>query len=217
MNSKKEGNMHIPDGFLDAKTFSAFGFISALGVGIAIKNTHKKLGEKQVPMVGVLAAFIFAAQMLNFPVAGGTSGHFVGGTLAAILLGPSAGILIMSTILIIQCLIFQDGGLTALGANIFNMGIIGAAVGYYIYRILKTLIRNTFISAFISGWISVVLGASFCAIELSISNTCPLKVALPAMASIHALIGIGEGLITAFVLSFISKVRPDLLELYKTQ
>jgi cobalt/nickel transport system permease protein len=207
--------MHIPDGFLDTKTWVTLGVISAGTVGLALRKASKRVGEKQIPMMGVLAAFIFAAQMLNFPVAGGTSGHLMGGVLAAILLGPLAGVLIMAIVLIIQCLIFQDGGLTALGANIFNMGVIGALVGYYLYLGLSRIVagtRGTFISAFIASWLSIVLAAGVCASELALSGTVPLRVALPAMTGVHGLIGIGEGIITVAVLSLVFKVRPDLLE-----
>ncbi|UCD85880.1 MAG: cobalt transporter CbiM [Deltaproteobacteria bacterium] len=210
--------MHIPDGFLDTKTWVTLGVVSAGTVGLALRKASKKIGEKQIPLMGVLAAFIFAAQMLNFPVAGGTSGHFMGGVLAAILLGPLAGVLIMAIVLIIQCLVFQDGGLTALGANIFNMGIIGALVGYYFYLGLSRMVAGTrgmFIGAFIASWLSIVLAAGACAAELAVSGTVPLKVALPAMAGVHGLIGIGEGLITVAVLSLILKARPDLLETEK--
>jgi len=165
--------------------------------------------------MGITAAFIFAAQMINFPVAGGTSGHFMGGVLAAILLGPFTALLVMATVLIIQCLIFQDGGVTALGANIFNMGIIGAFVGYYIFSVLRKFLKNDkgfFVSAFAAAWLSIVIAAAACSLELSISGTVPLKTSLIAMTGFHALIGIGEGLITVAVLSFIKKTRPDLLE-----
>ena len=210
--------MHILDGFLDAKTWITLTAVSGVIVGIALKQTGKKLGEKQVPMMGITAAFIFAAQMLNFPVAGGTSGHFMGGVLAAILLGPLTAVLIMSTVLIIQCLIFQDGGLTALGASIFNMGLIGSVVGYYIYVGLNKLItssKGNFISAFIAAWLSIILASAACSVELAISGTVPLKTSLIAMVGVHALIGIGEGFITVVVLSFVSKTRPDLLKLEK--
>ncbi len=207
--------MHIPDGFLDTKTWVVTWGISGATVGYAIKKMEKEIDEKKIPLMGVTASFIFAAQMLNFPVMGGTSGHFVGGVLAAILLGPWAGLLVMTTVLVVQCLIFQDGGLTALGANIFNMGIIGSFLGYYIYKWLSTVMSKKagelFVPAFLASWIATVLAASFCAIELSISGTVPLVVSLPAMAGIHALIGIGEGVITVLVLGFIKKVRIDLL------
>jgi len=211
--------MHIPDGFLDLKTWVTLGAVSAGLVGYALKRSSRKLGEKHIPLLGVMAAFIFAAQMLNFPVAGGTSGHFMGGVLAAVLLGPSAGLLVMATVLIVQCLVFQDGGLTALGANVFNMGVIGAMLGYYIYVALNRVMRGNprvlFICSFVAGWLSIVLAASACAVELAISGTVPLGVALPAMAGVHSLIGIGEGLITALVLGFVFKLRPDLLDIEK--
>ncbi len=204
--------MHIPDGFLDLKTWSTLWGVSGVTVGYAIKKVEEA-DEKKVPLMGVTAAFIFAAQMLNFPVMGGTSGHFVGGVLAAILLGPWAGVLVMTTVLVIQCFMFGDGGITTLGANIFNMGIIGSLVGYYIYTFLSRVMKHKgfFVPAFIASWTATVLAASLCAIELSISKTVPLSVSLPAMAGVHALIGIGEGGITLLVLSFIKKVRADLL------
>ncbi len=207
--------MHIPDGFLDTKTWVMMWGISGTTIGYAIKKVEREIDEKKIPLMGVTASFIFAAQMLNFPVMGGTSGHFVGGVLAAILLGPWAGFLVMTTVLVVQCLVFQDGGLTALGANIFNMGIIGSFLGYYIYRWLSTVMsRRTgvlFVPAFFASWIATVLASSFCAIELSISGTVPLALSLPAMVGIHALIGTGEGIITVLVLGFIKKVRIDLL------
>lgn len=213
--------MHIPDGFLDTKTWVTLSVVSGLSVGLAIKKTSNitytedKSGEKQIPMMGVIAAFVFAAQMLNFPVAGGTSGHFMGGVLAAILLGPFSGLLIMATVLIVQCLIFQDGGLTALGANIFNMGVIGAILGYYVYSLISKILKNISISSFVAGWLSIVLASVACAIELAISGTVPLKITLFAMVGVHSLIGVGEGAITALVLNFIQKTRSDLLQLEK--
>lgn len=213
--------MHILDGFLDAKTWISLDVISVGVLAYAIAKANKKVDEKHIPLMGVTAAFIFAAQMLNFPVLGGTSGHFVGGVLAAILLGPLAGTLVMSTVLIVQCLFFQDGGLMALGANIFNMGIVGAVGGYYIYLLLKKFLekikikRGMLVSSFIASWFSVILASACCSIELAISGTVPFKVALPAMVSVHVLIGIGEGLITFFILAFLSRVRKDLLELQK--
>lgn len=210
--------MHIPDGFLDTKTWMALSAVSACVIGISVVRANKKLGEKHIPLMGIMSAFIFAAQMLNFPVAGGTSGHFMGSVLAAILLGPFASILIMSTVLIVQCLVFADGGITALGANIFNMAVIGSLTGYIIYFILhKILIFKTgrLIAVFIAGWCSIVLAASACALELWLSGTIALNIALPAIVGVHALIGIGEGLITVAVINFILTTRPDLLELDK--
>lgn len=208
--------MHIPDGFLDVKTWATLGAVSAVAVGWAAKRAEERMDEKSVPLMGVMAAFIFAAQMVNFPVVAGTSGHFLGGALAAILLGPWRGLLIMTTVLIVQSLIFQDGGLTALGANVFNMGIVGSVGGYYLYVLVEKMFRDrTVIPAFIAAWLSIVLAAAACALELALSGTVPLFAALPAMAGFHALIGIGEGLITVAALGLIAQARPDLLELQK--
>ncbi len=211
--------MHIPDGFLNIATVATTYAVSAGGVGNAVRLANRKLGEKQVPLMGVLAAFIFAAQMLNFPIAGGTSGHLVGAALAAILLGPWASVLIMSCVLIAQCLIFQDGGLLALGANIFNMGIVASFSGYYLYRLVTKLLGNNrrgkLAGGFVGAWVSVLLAAIACAIELALSGASPMGVVLPAMAGIHALIGIGEGLITGAVLSLVLATRADLLQLQR--
>ena len=211
--------MHIPDGFLNVATVATTYAVSAGGIGNAVRIANKKLGEKQVPLMGVLAAFIFAAQMLNFPIAGGTSGHLIGAALAAILLGPWAAVLIMSCVLIAQCLIFQDGGLLALGANIFNMGIVASFSGYYLYRLATSLLgdnkKSKLIGGFLGAWGSVFLASIFCAVELAVSGTSPIGVVLPAMAGLHALIGIGEGLITGAVLSLVLATRADLLQLQR--
>ena len=209
--------MHIPDGFLSMATVATTYAVSAGGIGNAVRMANKKLGEKHVPLMGVLAAFIFAAQMLNFPVAGGTSGHLIGAALAAILLGPWAAVLLMSCVLIAQSLIFQDGGLLALGANIFNMGIIASFGGYYLYRLLTSLFgkerRGRLIGSAVGAWGSVLLASVACAVELAISGVSPIGIVLPAMAGFHALIGIGEGLITVAVLSLVVETRVDLLRL----
>lgn len=211
--------MHIPDGFLNTATMGVTCAVSAGAVSLAVREVGDKLGEKQVPLMGVTAAFIFAAQMLNFPIAGGTSGHFVGAVFAAILLGPWAAVLIMTSVLLLQCFIFQDGGLLALGANILNMGIIAPLVGYYVYKGISTLIgqnRNgMLVGSFAGAWLSVFLAASACAVELWASGSSPLEVAFPAMAGWHAVIGVGEGLITAAALSLVLATRRDLLQLQK--
>jgi cobalt/nickel transport system permease protein len=211
--------MHIPDGFLNVATVATTYAVSAGGVGNAVRVANRKLGEKQVPLMGILAAFIFAAQMLNFPIAGGTSGHLIGAALAAILLGPWAGVLIMSCVLIAQSLIFQDGGLLALGANILNMGIVASFSGYYIYRLVASLMgnsrRGTLVGGFAGAWGSVFLASIVCAVELAVSGVSPMRVVLPAMAGFHALIGIGEGLITGAVLSLVLATRADLLQLQR--
>jgi cobalt/nickel transport system permease protein len=209
--------VHIPDGFLSISTIAVTGAVSAGTVGYSLRAVGRKLKERQVPLMGVLAAFIFAAQMLNFPIAGGTSGHLIGAALAAILLGPWAAVLIMTCVLIVQAFVFQDGGLLALGANVLNMGIIASFVGYYLFRAVTLILgsnrRGLLVGGFTAAWSSVFLASIACAIELAVSGTSPLKVALPAMAGIHALIGIAEGLITVAVLSFILATRADLLEL----
>ena len=211
--------MHIPDGFLNTATAVTTYVVSAGGVGYSIREANRKLGDRHVPLIGVMGAFIFAAQMLNFPVIGGTSGHLIGGALAAILLGPLAGTLIMACVLIVQCLVFQDGGITALGANVFNMGLVACFTGYYLYRAVVSILgesrRSTLVGGFVGAWASVFVASIFCAIELAVSGRSPLGVALPAMAGVHALIGIGEGLITSAVLAFVTATRADLLELQK--
>jgi cobalt/nickel transport system permease protein len=193
---------------------------SAGGLGAAIKMVGKKLGERQVPMMGMMAAFIFAAQMLNFPVAGGTSGHLIGAVLAAILLGPWASIIIMSLVLLAQCLIFKDGGLLALGANIFNMGIVAGLGAYWIYKPLNKLLgeggRGQMVAGFIAAWFSVVAASIACSLELAVSGAVPLGTVLPAMAGVHALIGIGEGLVTVAVLALVRATRADLLQPQKS-
>ena len=206
--------MHIPDGLLDTKTWLTLNVLSAGFLGVSIKKVKDYLDERKVPLMGVVAAFIFAAQMLNFPIGGGTSGHFMGGVFAAILLGPFAGFIVMATVLIIQCFLFMDGGLLALGANIFNMGLIGSVLGYYIYSLIRGIIKNRkgiFIGTFIASWCSIVLAAGVCALELTVSGIVPAGIVIPAMVGVHALIGVGEGLITTAAVSFILTVRPDLL------
>ncbi len=208
--------MHIPDGFLSLVVALIGWVVAVVGIGLALWRSREALGDRQVPLMGVLAAFIFAAQMLNFTVAGGTSGHFVGGALAAILLGPWAGMLVMTTVVAVQALLFQDGGLLVMGANITNMAIIAPLVAYGVYRGVRLLAGEErwglLAGGAVAAWASVVVSATACAIELGFSGTSPIGVALPAMAGIHVLIGIGEGLITLGALALVSVVRPDLVE-----
>jgi cobalt/nickel transport system permease protein len=209
--------MHIPDGFLNVSTLTATAAISAGTIGVAVKVAARKIGEKQVPLMGMLAAFIFAAQMLNFPVAGGTSGHLIGAALCAILIGPWAGVIIMSAVLIAQALIFQDGGLAALGANILNMGVLAVFAAYLIYRITTAIFgdnrRSKLTGAAVAGWSSVMVASLAAAFELAASGLSPFEVVGPAMLGIHALIGIGEGLITVLVVSAVMASRADVLQL----
>ena len=207
--------MHLPDGFLNIGTAAVTYVGSAGALAYAVRRTKETLQERLVPLMGVMGAFIFAAQMINFKVAGGTSGHLLGGALVAILLGPWAGTLVITAVLIVQALIFQDGGLIALGANVFNMGVVGVWSGYATYRLLKRLLpanRMRWVSGFASAWVSVVIASAVAAVELAISGMSPLGVVLPAMALVHMLIGIGEGLITTGVLAFLAATRRDLLE-----
>jgi len=204
--------MHIPNGFLDAKTIAVTSAASAGILTVSLKKTKAYLEDKQIPLISVVAAFVFAAQMLNFPIAAGTSGHFLGAVFAAILLGPWEAFLVMTLVLSIQCFVFQDGGLTALGANIFNMGVVGVFAGFLIYFFLRRLKIKLSISAFIASWASVVMAAGITALELAISGTTPLIQSLTAMVSFHCLIGLGEGFITVAALSVIFMARPDLLK-----
>jgi cobalt/nickel transport system permease protein len=208
--------MHIPDGFLSLPVSLITWAFSLLLIVISLKRVEKDYQEKAVPLMGVCAAFIFAAQMINFPIPGGTSGHLLGGTLAGILLGPWAGSLVMTVVFIVQALLFQDGGLTALGANIFNMGLIGTFGGYYLYKAVRSLFgfsrwRGMAMGTAIAAWASVVMAAFMCSVQLAVSGTVPLQVALFAMLSWHFVIGIGEALITLAAVSYIWRTRPDLI------
>ncbi|MFH1834579.1 MAG: energy-coupling factor ABC transporter permease [Methanobacteriota archaeon] len=207
--------MHLPDGFLTIQLWLPLWIIAAITIVIAVKKTNKALGEKQVPMMGMLAAFIFAGQMLNTPVGGGTSGHMLGGVLAAVFLGPWTASIVMASVFIIQALLFQDGGITALGANIINMGLIGTILGYYIYVMLNKFLKNIPLSAGIAGWIALVLGSLACAIELGLSGTVDMGIAVPAMVSVHMFIGLIEAGITFASVAYVKSRRPDLLELPK--
>jgi len=208
--------MHIPDGFLSVLVSVILWIISIIAVGYALQRVGKDLGERQVPLMGILAAAIFAGQMLNFSVSGGTSGHLMGAAIATILLGPWAGVLVLTCVVSIQALIFQDGGLLALGSNIFNMGIVGVAVSYFAYTTLQKLLGKNkwgiFISGFVAAWLSIFIASLCAALELALSGTSPANIAVPAMGGIHALIGIGEGLITVGALAFLYASRKDLLE-----
>ena len=204
--------LHIPDGFLSLIIALIFWGITIATVGVAISKTNKSLGEKQIPLMGVMAAFIFAAQMLNFPVAGGTSGHFLGGALAALVLGPWAGILVMTAVIAVQGLLFQDGGLLVMGANIFNMGLLTAMIGFGLYRSVIGRSKGVRLAvAGVAAWLAVVASALVASLQLWLSGTSSLQIVVPAMLGVHVLIGIGEAIITVAALSFIEQTRPDLL------
>src|SRR5574341_181127 len=216
--------MHIPDGFLSPVVAIVGWLLAVAAIAYALRQTRWQLGEKQIPLMGVLAAFIFAAQAINFPVAGGTSGHLLGGTLAAIVLGPWAAVLIMTSVIGVQALVFQDGGLLALGFNIVNMGILTAFTGHLIYQVVRKILgegrnrgdasgRPLLVAGAVGAWISVMVGAAATATELALSGASPLRIALPAMAGVHALIGVGEALITVGALAFLYAARRDLLNI----
>jgi len=205
--------MHIPDGLLDTKTIITTSIFSFVAIARALKQVQKNMPPKVVPLMGLAAAFIFVAQMLNFPVVGGTSGHLIGAVLVSVLLGPSAGILVMSIVLVVQCFLFADGGVLALGANIFNMAIVGSVGGYYIYKFITIIIPGIFgkfVGIAFGSWSSTVLASLCCTGEIAWSGTVVWSLGFPAMTSIHMLIGIGEGLITTLVIAAIYRTRPDL-------
>jgi cobalt/nickel transport system permease protein len=207
--------MHIPDGFVSGPVAGVGFALAGVAIGFAVWRANRTLDERFVPLMGVMAAFIFAAQMMNFPVAGGTSGHMLGSTLAVILLGPWAAMIAMTSVVGVQALVFQDGGLAALGANVFNMAVVGCLVGYAVYTVLNRFSRPVpwlrYAAVFAAAWLSVELAAIATSVELALSDTSPLNVALPAMVGVHAAIGVGEGLITVTAVAFVSATRPDLL------
>lgn len=208
--------LHIPDGFLDIPVSIVGWILFIVILAYALRQTREQFGERHTPLMGILAAFVFAAQMINFPVAGGTSGHLLGATLVAIFLGPWAMVIVMTCVVAVQALLFQDGGLLALGFNIVNMGIISGFAGYSVYIGINKLMRWTpsaqLIGTGVGAWVGVMVASIATALELAISGTSPLGIALPAMAGVHALIGIGEGLITVAAIAFVSQTRPDLIE-----
>ena len=209
--------MHIPDGFVNAPTSLAAGAVAAGGVGVSLRRAAQTLQERQAPLAGLVAAYIFAVQMLNFPVAAGTSGHLLGGALAAILVGPWAGALCVSVVLLVQALLFADGGLSALGLNIVNMALVTAWGGYAIFLLLRRALPATrtsvTVSAGVAAGISVVLASLAFVVEYAIGDTGGASVGtvLAAMVGVHTLIGIGEGIITALTVGVVLRVRPDLV------
>ena len=204
--------LHIPDGFLSVTISLICWLVTVIALSFAIARTNRNLGEKQVPLMGIMAAFIFAAQMINFPVAGGTSGHVLGAALAAIVLGPWPAMIVMTAVIAVQALLFQDGGLLAMGANILNMGILPAVIGYGLYRSVLQSSRVVKLAiAGLAGWLSVIAGALSTSIQLWLSGTSNLQIVLLAMLGIHILIGLGEALITVGALAYIFRTRPDLM------
>lgn len=195
-------------------TAAVTGVVGGGGLAFSLGKLRHELGDRAAPLMGVTAAAVFSAQMLNFPVATGTSGHLIGGVLAAVLLGPWAGVVVVSAVLIVQCFLYQDGGVLALGANIVNMALIGSLVGYCIYAPIRRMIagpKGIAVGAVIAAWFSVLLAAIACSFELAASGTFPLRPTLTAMIGVHVLIGVGEAVITGLAIAFVLKTRPDII------
>lgn len=205
--------MHIPDGFLSPQVWAPLTAVSAGAVAYAARRAERDLPLERVPLVGATAAFLFAAQMVNFRVAAGTSGHLLGGVLAAALLGPNAGFIAMTVVLLVQALLFQDGGVTTLGANLLNMGVLGCYFGWGAFTLLSRMTRGRAALPLLgfSAWLSVVAASAACAVELSLSGFVPLRPALAAMIGVHALIGLGEGALTVAAVSLLARWRADLV------
>ncbi|MFC4013353.1 energy-coupling factor ABC transporter permease [Nonomuraea purpurea] len=206
--------MHVPDGFFNAVTSISAGAVAAAGVAVCLRGARRELDDRTAPMAGLVAAFIFAVQMLNFPVAAGTSGHLLGGALAAILVGPYTGVLCMAVVLLVQGVFFADGGLTALGVNITIMGIVTVIVGWAVFRFVAGATRGRVVAAaFLAALISVPVSALVFTLLFWIGGTAPIQVGAvaAAMGGVHVLIGIGEGLITAMTVGAVLAVRPDLV------
>lgn len=209
--------MHIPDGFISGPIAITSGVVALAAVELSAWRASRQL-EKQphiVPLLATTGAFVFAAQMLNFPIGGGTSGHFLGAAAVAALLGPWNACMVMALVLTIQCLLFSDGGLTALGANVVNMGIVASFSGYVVMRLIRAVSPpgrgGYLLAAALGSWISVVCASAACALELAVSGTSPLALVMPAMVGTHAVIAVGEALITTAVLSAVFAARPDIL------
>ena len=208
--------MHIPDGFINATTSLGAGAVTLGGLGVAVRRSAETLEDRQVPLAGLVAAFVFAAQMLNFPVAAGTSGHLIGGVLAAVLVGPWAGALCLAVVLIVQAL-FADGGLTALGLNVLNLAFAAGLGGYLLFlgmrKVLPKSRSSVVLSAGVASGLSVVLAALAFVVEyaLGASVAVPIGTVVGAMVGVHLLIGIGEGIITAMTISAVLSIRPDLV------
>jgi len=209
--------MHIPDGYISGPIAITSGVAAIVVVEVSAWRASRHLEEQphMVPLLATTGAFVFAAQMLNFPIGVGVSGHFLGAAAIAALLGPWNACMVMALVLTIQCLVFNDGGLTALGANIVNMGIVAGFGGYVAMRGIRAISfrgrTGYLIAAGIGSWMSVVLASAVCALELAVSGTSPLAVVMPAMVGTHAIIGVGEALITTAVLSAVLASRPDIL------
>ncbi|MFE0107228.1 energy-coupling factor ABC transporter permease [Streptomyces sp. NPDC059009] len=209
--------MHVPDGFINAPVSAACGVVAAGAVAVSLRGARRELDEKTAPLAGLVAAFIFAVQMLNFPVAAGTSGHLLGGALAVILVGPYTGVLCVSVVLLMQGVLFADGGLTALGVNITDMAVVTTVVAYLVFRGLVKVLprgrRSVTVSAFVASLLSVPAAAVAFTLIYSLGGTTDVSIGkvATAMIGVHVLIGIGEAAITALTVGAVIAVRPDLV------
>ncbi|MFJ9868346.1 energy-coupling factor ABC transporter permease [Streptomyces sp. NPDC101165] len=209
--------MHVPDGFIDAPTSAVTGVVAAGALAVSLRGARRELDERTAPLAGLVAAFIFAVQMLNFPVAAGTSGHLLGGALAAILVGPYTGVLCVSVVLLMQGVLFADGGLTALGVNITDMAIVTTVVSYAVFRALLAVLprkrRSVTVASFVAALVSVPAAAVAFTLMYAIGGTTDVAIGkvATAMIGVHVLIGIGEAVITALTVSAVIAVRPDLV------
>ena len=209
--------MHVPDGFLDAPTSIATGIVAAGGVALALRGARRELDDRTAPMAGLVATFVFAGQMMNFPVAAGTSGHLLGGALAAVLAGPWTAVLCLSTVLMVQALFMADGGITAVGTNITLMGLVGVAAGWLVFKAVRALLPDRLgvvaPAAALAALVSVPVAASVFTLLFAVGGTAPVATdrVLAAMLSWHAVIGIGEAVITGLVVASVVGVRPDLV------
>jgi cobalt/nickel transport system permease protein len=209
--------VHIPDGFIDAPTSLGAAAASAGGLAVSLRRSAEVLEDRVAPMAGLVAAYVFAVQMLNFPVAGGTSGHLLGGALAAVLVGPWVGSLCIAVVLAVQALLFADGGLSALGLNVLNMAIVGVFAGYGLFLLARRFLPATrtgvAAASGVAALLSVVLAALAFAVEYAVDGSGGASTGrvFTAMAGVHVLIGIGEAVITAMTVSAVVAVRPDLV------
>ena len=205
--------MHIPDAFIPIPQGIVYWIIALVFVALALRWAKDEMNEEKLPLVAVLAAGIFALQSFNLPVSMGTSGHLVGGALAAIILGsPFAAIFILTMVLIVQGVLFGDGGITTMGANIINMGVIGGFVGFYTFKGLMAATKSMPVAGFVAAWLACVIPSLACAVEMFIAGTFPLKEGLIAMGLYHAAIGVIEGIVTVAAIYLITSVRPDLID-----
>ncbi len=206
--------MHIPDSFIPITQALVYWAVALVFIALSLRWARNEMNEEKIPLVAVLAAGIFALQSFNLPVGMGTSGHLVGGALAAIVLGsPFAAIFILTLVLIVQGVLFGDGGITTMGVNILNMGVIGGFVGFYTFKGLMAATKSVSVSAFAAAWLACLVPALAGAVELYFAGTFPLQAGLIAMGLYHAIIGIIEGFVTVVAIRLIMTARPDIVKL----